>query len=56
MAAPLAVVYHEEMLEHRPPGLQPDLHTTMPESDREIPALRRSPTGLPAVRTGTLCR
>lgn len=25
MAAPLAVVYHEEMLEHRPPGLDPDL-------------------------------
>lgn len=25
MAAPLAVVYHEEMLEHRPPGLEPEL-------------------------------
>jgi acetoin utilization deacetylase AcuC-like enzyme len=25
MVAPLAVVYHEEMLEHRPPGLEPEL-------------------------------
>lgn len=26
MAAPLAVVYHDEMLEHRPPGLEPEMH------------------------------
>lgn len=25
MAAPLAVVYHDEMLEHRPPGLEPEM-------------------------------
>ena len=25
MVAPLAVVYHEEMLEHRPPGLEPEM-------------------------------
>jgi acetoin utilization deacetylase AcuC-like enzyme len=25
MDAPLAVVYHEEMLEHRPPGLEPEM-------------------------------
>jgi acetoin utilization deacetylase AcuC-like enzyme len=25
MGAPLAVVYHDEMLEHRPPGLEPEL-------------------------------
>jgi acetoin utilization deacetylase AcuC-like enzyme len=25
MTAPLAVVYHDEMLEHRPPGLEPEL-------------------------------
>jgi acetoin utilization deacetylase AcuC-like enzyme len=25
MAAPLAVVYHDEMLEHQPPGLQPEM-------------------------------
>lgn len=25
MAAPLALVYHEEMLDHRPPGLEPEM-------------------------------